>query len=74
MPRHNHTKHPNRPKLEDRFDTDACSLPQYPHIDRIIVVPLKTICRNMDACPWAEEVVTATNMDHPLLRQIINQI
>lgn len=74
MPRRNHTKHPRRPSLEDRYDTDVCSLPQHPHIDRVIVVPLKTIFRNMDACPWAEDVVTVKKFDDRLLELIRRQI
>ena len=74
MPRRNHIKHPHRPSLEDRYDTDVCSMPQHPHIDRIIAVPLKTIFRNADAAPWATEVYTARKFDDKLLDLIRKQI
>jgi hypothetical protein len=74
MPRRNHIKHPHRPSLEDRYDTDVCSLPRHPHIDRIIVPPMKTIYRNIDACPWAEDVVTVRRFDDELLELIQQQL
>ena len=74
MPRRNRAKHPARPRLEDRFDTDVCFLPNRPDIDRIIVPPLKTIFRNIDACPWAEDVVTVRRFDDELLDLIRRQM
>lgn len=73
MPRRNRAKHPARPRMEDRFDTDVCFLPNRPHIDRIIAVPLKTIFRNADAAPWATEVYTARKFDDKLLELIRRQ-
>lgn len=74
MPRRNHIKRPHRPTLEDRFDTDVCSLPHHPQIDRIIVVPLKTIFRNIDAAPWGADVVTVRKFDDELLELIQQQL
>lgn len=74
MPRRNHIKHPHRPSLEDRYDTDVCSLPRHPHIDRIIVPPLKTIFRNMDAAPRGADVVTIRSYEDPLLDLIQQQL
>ena len=74
MPRRNHAKHPARPALEDRYDTDVCFLPNRPDIDRVICVPLKTIFRNADAAPWATEVYTARKFDDNLLRLIQKQM
>ena len=71
MPRRTH---PKRSPIEDRFDTDVCSLPRHPHIDRIIVVPLKTIFRNMDAAPWGADVVTIRSYEDPLLDLIQQQL
>lgn len=73
MPRRNRAKHPARPRPEDRFDTDVCFLPNRPDIDRIIAVPLKTIFRNADAAPWAEDVVTVRRFDDELLELIRRQ-
>lgn len=70
MPRRNKHKHPARPRIEDRFDTDVCSIPHRPEIDRLIVIPLKTIFRNMDAAPWATDVRTIKKFDDELLELI----
>ena len=74
MPRRNHMKHPQRQRIEDRFDTDVCFLPHRPEIDRVICVPLKTIYRNMDAGPWAEDVYTVRSIDDPIAREIMRQL
>lgn len=71
MPRHTH---PKRIRIEDRYDTDVCSLPHHPHIDRLIVVPLKTIFRNMDAAPWGTEVITIRRFDDEMLELIQQQL
>lgn len=73
MARHNYPKR-KRTTLEDRFDTDVVSLPRLPHIDRLIVVPLKTIYRNIDAAPWATEVKKITKFDDRLLDMIMEQL
>ena len=70
MTRRNYPRHARRMNLEDRFDTDVCSLPQRPDVDRIIVIPLKTIFRNMDAAPWGAEVLTVYKFDDRLLELI----
>lgn len=74
MPRRNHIKHPQRPRIEDRFDTDVCFLPHRPEIDRVICVPLKTIFRNMDAAPWATATYTARKFNDQLLKLIQKQL
>lgn len=73
MPRHNRPKH-SRTSLEDRFDTDVCALPNHIHIDRVICVPLKTIFRNTEAAPWAQDVHTARDIDDPIMRRIMAQM
>ena len=72
MPRHNRPK--RRPKLEDRFDTDVCSLPRHRHIDRVICIPMKTIYRNTEAAPWAQDVYTARSTEDPIMRRIMEQM
>lgn len=72
MPRHNRPRRPAR--LEDRYDTDVCSLPRHIHIDRVICIPLKTIYRNMDAAPWGQDVYTAREIDDPIMRRIMDQL
>lgn len=74
MARRNYPKKRKQMTLEDRFDTDVCFLPNHPEIDRIIAVPLKTIYRNVDAAPWAEEVVTVRSFDDRLLDLIQQQM
>ena len=49
MARRNHSKHPRRATLPDRYDLDYVSLPEYPQYIRVIVKPLKTIFVNLDA-------------------------
>ena len=74
MPRRNHTKHKRFNIIRDRYDTDVCSLPHRPEIDRIICVPLKTVFRNLDAAPWATATYTAKKFDDQLLKLIQKQM
>lgn len=71
MARRNYPK--RRRSIEDRFDTDVVSLPQHPEIDRLIVVPMKTIYRNTDAAPWAEEVKVIRSFDDDMMHLLSQQ-
>lgn len=72
MPRRNRPR--RRIHLEDRFDTDVCSLPGHIHIDRVICVPLKTIYRNTEAAPWTRDVYTARSTEDPIVRRIMENM
>ena len=74
MPRRNKSKHSQHLRAEGRFDTDICYLPCCTHVERVSCYPLKTIYRNMDAVPWAEDVYAVRSMDDPVAKQIIRQL
>lgn len=73
--RRNHAKHPRRRStIQDRFDIDYTNLPEYPNIDRVIVLPLKTIYKNLDAAPWADEPVVVRSLESPLMQLVADRI
>ncbi len=73
--RRNHAKHPRRKNtLQDRFDLDYVNLPEYPDIERVIVLPLKTIFRNLDAAPWAQETVVVRSLDSHLMQMVADRV
>lgn len=74
MARHNRPKHPRNPIFTDRYDLDYVSLPEFPHLIRIVAKPLKTIFVNLDADFLADDFYVARNMDDRILQMIAERI
>lgn len=55
----------SRPILED-FAVDTISIPDRPDVDRVIVVPYRTIFRNVSAAPGANVTRLVHDLDEPL--------
>jgi len=55
-----------RRKELDNYDTDFIDLPWLPEVDQVIVVPLKTIYRNVSAATWASERPVVRHLDSGL--------
>ena len=74
MSRKNHTRHPRKPKLTDRYDVDYVPLPEFPNLSRIVARPLKTIFVNLDAEYNSDNFHVADNLDDRILRIIAERI
>ena len=75
MPRRNHMKHNRRSDIRERYDTDSVSMPRHPEILYLVVKPLKTIFRNIDADPAGPQLTrTISRFDDWALRLIQKQL
>ena len=74
MPRRNHAKHNRRSNMQDRFDTDYVSLPEYPQYNSIAVIPLKTIYLNLDAASNANDFYVIRSYNDPMMRRLEKKI
>lgn len=74
MPRRNRTKHPARPRLEDRFDRGYVNLPEYPQYCSVVVLPMKTIFVNLDADPRADDFYVVKHYGDRVFRRLEKRI
>lgn len=66
-------KHSKRMNMDDRYDKDYISLPEYPHILRIVAVPMKTIYINVEADPDTADEYTAKSWCDEVLQCIASK-
>lgn len=74
MARHNRPKHPRNPIFTDRYDLDYVSLPEFPHLIRIVAKPLKTVYVNLDADFDADDFYVVRSFNDPIMRKIESRI
>ena len=75
MPRRNHSNHAKRKSnIQDRFDTDYVSMPEFPQYTSIAVVPLKTIFYNLDAASGANDFCVIRSFNDPIMRKLEKKI
>lgn len=54
------------PAVLQGFITDTICIPERPDIDRVVVVPCRTIYRNVSAVPGASVTRLVRDLDEPL--------
>ena len=58
----------------DTYDTDVIDLPWLPEVERVVVIPLKTIYRNVSAADLAGVQLVVRRLDTGIGLQIASQI
>ena len=71
MGRKNRNPHPaHRDERNDRYDVDYIFLPEAPELAAVVVPMMKTIYRNLNCAPWADEVHEVKNEKDKYLAMI----